>query len=195
MAKALRPIFVYFRMKWTMRIARETDDEHERDDIEEPLRPEELEVSVDQLQDALGEGEGDAAEDPDAGKGDDKRRRLEQDRARPDEEGVECSHGDACGNGGHIPVAGLDHDRHHAGGHSDIRAHRDVKVPRDHKERCAGSHEAEHRHLLQDVLDVVQPEEPRIDETRHDCQGDFDDEKEKPLFTEDRDGSPHVRVR
>ena len=70
--------------------ARETDDEHERDDIEEPLRPEELEVSVDQLQDALGEGQRDAAKNPDAGQRDDERRRLEQDRARPDEEGVEC---------------------------------------------------------------------------------------------------------
>ena len=42
-------------------------------------------------------------------------------------------------------------------------AHRDVEAPRDHKEGCAGSHEAEHRHLLENVLDVVQPEEPRID--------------------------------
>ncbi len=99
------------------------------------------------------------------------------------------------GDGERGIVAGLDQDRHHTGGHADIRADRDVEVPRDHKECCAGSHEAEHRHLLQDVLDVVQPEEPRIDETRHDCQGDFDDEKEKPLFTEDRDGSPHVKVR
>jgi hypothetical protein len=71
----------------------------------------------------------------------------------------------------------------------------DVEIPRYHQEGRPGGHQAENRHLLEDVLDIIEAEKTRIDESGHHGKGCLHDEQEDPLVSENGDGSLHVRLR